>query len=62
MTGKGLRAYNDAPTKEELRKGRKVRWIERKSSLLMIKICRMISSRFRGKQGKVMCYRVEFLE
>jgi len=29
MTGKGIRAYNDAPTKEKLRKGRKVKWIER---------------------------------
>ena len=33
MTGKGSRAYKNAPTKEKLRKERKVKWIE---SLLMI--------------------------
>ena len=29
MTGEGLRAKNNAPTKENLRKERKVKWIKR---------------------------------
>ena len=29
MTGEGLKAKNNAPTKEKLRKERKVKWIER---------------------------------
>ena len=29
MMGEGIKTYNNALTKEKLRKGRKARWIER---------------------------------
>ena len=55
MTGKGLRAYNNAPTKEILRKGRKVKWREITSNLFML-------DRFMRKHGKAICSIVEKLE
>ena len=69
MTGKGLRAYNNPPTKEKRRKERKVMWIEsynmKDDKLDMMLMIDMKDDKlgFWGKQWKAMCSIVEkFLE